>query len=159
MAVGDAPVAVTRAAGDAPEISPQAIFDYLYFHMVPARAPSWSVRIACCPASTCATPMAACRSTVTGSRVSSKSRHGSFADLKAEFRDLLRTSVGDLVREQLGRRVPERRHRQFHRGRHDGGEWRGRAGCFSIGFDAEGYGRSRTQSWPRSFRRQPSISA
>lgn len=139
VAIGDAPVAVTRAAGAAPAISPQAIFDYMFFHMVPGA-----------------------RSIVAGTNrllpgqylhyadgrvhVGSyweprfiEDRRASFADLKAEFRSLLQTSVGELIRNQQAG--------AFLSGGTDSSTVVGMMAangisapeCFSIGFDAEGY--------------------
>ena len=126
-------------AGSQSERDPQAIFDYLYFHMIPAPRTVFSdvVRL----------PAAHSAVFENGNVAVSRywrpqfveTRRASLDRLKQDFRDLLRTCV----REQLDR--PEVG--CFLSGGTDSstvagliGELTGRpARTFSIGFDAEGY--------------------
>ena len=131
-------------AGDAPELDPQAIFDYLYFHAIPSPRTIFK-DVYRLPPGHCASFEHGRLSVAPYWTPSFDEPHGavSFDALKSEFRSLLQQSVAD----QLGTGRPA----CFLSGGTDSSTVAGMirevsgsgAAAYSIGFEAEGYDEMR----------------
>lgn len=126
-------------ADDQPEIDPQAIFDYLYFHMIPAPRTIYK-NVLRLPPGHCGT---FANGTLTITRywhpTFSETKNPSFDELKTEFRDLLAVAVGEQTQGDKAA--------CFLSGGTDSSTVAGMvslatgqvAATYSIGFDAQGY--------------------
>ena len=101
-----------------PDLDPQALFDYLYFHVIPAPRTIYRNVSRLDAACTLAFDARAPGSRGTGSRSFDESGRGELADLEADFLALHRGRGGAGRPTTAYGVLPERRHRQLHRRRH-----------------------------------------
>ncbi len=109
-----------------PEIDPQAIFDYLYFHVIPSPRTIYKGIYRLPPGHFAVFENGQLRvAPYWVPKFEEQASGADFDSLKQEFRSILQNAVSRELDHDHAGLFPERRHRQLHRGRHGGpGRWR-----------------------------------